>query len=349
MRRLCLVLVFLLMCATGLHAKPVALFYMTDSPEAIRSFLAHADKIDLLVPTWYHADENGLVTGSPNPLVLETAKQHHVPIMPILALFNKKQIHELSLNLAAQGRMNEAMIRESHAHGYTGFQFDLENVDWIDREGLTATVKRSAEALHQAGLQITIATVPNAPGYPTGEGFAKWIYTDWRGAYDLVELSKSVDLICLMTYDQQTRWTMPGPVAGWQWTVENLDYALKAVPKEKLSLGIPLYGYHWFTGAPTVDKLTGVESPNLSANYIGEPDAQLLATTYKATITWDAADRDSYFFFYRDQMREWVFFTDLRTFRERHQLVQDRGLQGFCSWVLGTEDPAIWDFLPNRH
>jgi spore germination protein YaaH len=29
--------------------------------------------------------------------------------------------------------------------------------------------------------------------------------------------------------------------------------------------------------------------------------------------------------------------------------VQDRGLQGFCSWVLGTEDPAIWDFLPNRH
>jgi spore germination protein YaaH len=142
---------------------------------------------------------------------------------------------------------------------------------------------------------------------------------------------------------------MPGPVAGWRWTVENLDYALKAVPKEKLSLGIPLYGYHWFTGAPNVDKVTGVESPNPSANYIGEPDAQLLATTYKATIEWDTADRDSYFFFYRDQMREWIFFTDLRTFRERYQLAQDRGLQGFCSWVLGTEDPAIWDFLPNRH
>ena len=42
-----------------------------------------------------------------------------------------------------------------------------------------------------------------------------------------------------MTYDQNTRWTMPGPVAGWQWTVENLDYALQFVPKEKLSLGIP--------------------------------------------------------------------------------------------------------------
>ena len=91
-----------------------------------------------------------------------------------------------------------------------------------------------------------------------------------------------------MTYDQQTRWTTPGPVAGWQWTIENLDYALAVVPKEKLSLGIPLYGYHWFTGAPNVDKVTGVESPNPSANYISAPDAQLLATTYKAPIQWDA-------------------------------------------------------------
>jgi spore germination protein YaaH len=48
-------------------------------------------------------------------------------------------------------------------------------------------------------------------------------------------------------------------------------------------------------------------------------------------------------------MREWVFFTDLRTFKERYQLVQQQGLQGFCSWVLGSEDPTIWDFLPTRH
>jgi spore germination protein YaaH len=113
------VFAFLVICShAGFCAPPSALFYMTDSPEAIRSLLAHADKIDLLVPTWYHADENGLVTGSPNPLVLEMAKQHHVPVMPILALFNKKQFHDLSLNVAAQDRMNEAMIRESHAHGY---------------------------------------------------------------------------------------------------------------------------------------------------------------------------------------------------------------------------------------
>lgn len=61
-------------------------------------------------------------------------------------------------------------------------------------------------------------------------------------------------LICLMTYDQHTRWTATGPVAGWTGTIANLDYALKFVPKEKLSLGIPLYGYHWFAGPPIIQE-----------------------------------------------------------------------------------------------
>lgn len=42
----------------------------------------------------------------------------------------------------------------------------------------------------------------------------------------------------------------------------------------------------------------------------------------------------------------WIFFADAHTFRERHTLVKERGLQGFCSWVLGTEDLGIWDLLP---
>jgi spore germination protein YaaH len=172
------------MCGAELHGKPVALFYMTDSPDSIRSFLAHSSKVDLLVPTWYSVDENGLVTGAPNPTVLDVAHRGGLPVMPILALAGKKKFHDLSASSDAQQRMNDAMIREAKAHGYTGFQFDFENLNYTDRDGLTDVVRRSAEDLHKAGLQLTIATVPNAPGYPGQGGFAKWIYTDWRGAYD---------------------------------------------------------------------------------------------------------------------------------------------------------------------
>jgi spore germination protein YaaH len=349
MKRLHLLFMLVFAASPCLGADPVALFYLTSNPDSIRSFLAHSSQIDMLVPAWYQVDENGLVTGAPDPTVLNRAHDEPLPVMPIIALFNKKNFHLLATNPNAQTQMNEAMIRESKLRGYTGFQLDLENIDWTDRDNLTALVKTSASALHKAGLQLTIASVPNAPGYPGAGGFAKWIYTDWRGAYDIAEIAKYVDLVCLMTYDQHTRWTMPGPVAGWGWTVENLDYAIKVVPKEKLSLGIPLYGYHWFTGAPTKENEQSGEKPNPTADYIGTANALQLATAYGGKIQWDAEDHSAYFYFYRDQMREWIFFTDLHAFKDRYELVQKNGLQGFCSWVLGEEDPAIWDFLPKRH
>ena len=130
--------------------------------------------------------------------------------------------------------MNEAMIRECKLHGYTGFQFDFENVEWTRSRRLIGAGKNSADALHKAGLQLSIATVPNAPGYPGARRLRQVdLHRLARRLRHRGDLAKSVDLVCLMTYDQNTRWTMPGPVAGWQWTVDNLDYALQVVPERK--------------------------------------------------------------------------------------------------------------------
>jgi spore germination protein YaaH len=334
--------------------QPKSLFYLTRDPKSVRDFLAHADKIDILVPTWYSADSNGLVSGGPNPLVMETARQHRVAVMPIVVNGNflQEDFHKLLVNRTAREYMISALIRACKENGYIGFQFDFENVHWTDRDALSALVAEAAAVFHREKLQLTIATVPNAPGAPGERGFSAWIYENWRGAYDLKALAQVVDLICLMTYDQHTRWTAPGPVAGWAWTVGNLDYALKFVPPRKLSLGIPLYGYHWFAGTPV--KAPGQpgsppsDKPNPSAEYIATDDALDLAKAYGGHVEWDPVDRSAWFFFYRDDLREWIFFTDARTFRERYTLVKDRGLQGFCSWVLGQEDQAIWELLPAR-
>ena len=353
MKRLLLLAIVFIAPAAFAANHPVALFYMTNDPTSIQDFFAHSSQIDILVPAWYQVDENGLVTGGPEPAVLEQAQHKKLPVMPIVGLFNKASFHRLAANPAAQTEMNQALIRECKLHGYVGFQFDLENILWTERDALSALVKTTADALHEAGFKLSIATVPNAPGYPGSGGFAKWIYTDWRGAYDLAALAKSVDLLCLMTYDQNTRWTEPGPVAGWQWTLDNMNYALQFVPKDKLSLGIPVYGYHWYAAAPTLSPpaVPGeppIEKPNPTGDYIGAPDAELLARDWGGKIQWDADDHTAWFYINRDQMREWVFFTDLRTFKDRYDLAQQNGLEGFCSWVLGQEDPKIWTVLPQR-
>ncbi|MGC9222588.1 MAG: glycosyl hydrolase family 18 protein [Terracidiphilus sp.] len=348
MRRIAFCGLLCLLWSQTLRAAPLALFYMTNAPGAVRSFLAHSRKIDLLVPAWYSVDEDGVVTGAPNATVLKTAKAEELPVTPIVALFGKDEFHALAQNDAAQERMNDTLRRFARLHGYAGFQIDFEHVDSVDRDLLSAVVARTASALHEAGLQVSIATVPNAPGHPGLGGFSRWMYSEWRGAYDLAALARSVDLICLMTYDQHTRWTEPGPVAGWQWTVENLDYALRFVPREKLLLGIPLYGYHWRTGAPIADPLTGKDQPHLTGGSISSDYALKLAARFGAKPAWDSIDHTEFFWFNRGQLREWVFFTGARGFHDRYQLAADRGIMGFCSWALGQEDPEIWAALPDR-
>ena len=341
---LSLLAVFFCLPLSAQAQQPKSLFYMTRDPNSVRSFLAHAGKIDSLVPAWYSVDSAGLVSGGPNPLVLDAARQHHVPVMPLVANteFLQEDFHKLLVNPVAYRQMFGELLRACEESGYSGIQFDFENVNWTDRDAFSAMVAEAATVFHQHGLKLTIATVPNAPGAAGETGYSAWIFENWRGAYDLAALAKSVDLICLMTYDQHTRWTPPGPVAGWNWTMANLDFALKFVPREKLSLGIPLYGYRWFAGTP----VKPAEKPNPSAAYISTPDAVDLAHAYGGAIEWDAADRSPWLYFYRDGEREWIFYTDARAFRERYALVTERKLEGFCSWVLGTEDPAIWDALP---
>jgi len=336
-------LLFLLSTTVFATAQPKALFYMTDSPNSVQSFLQHADKVDILVPAWYSSDGNGLVWGGPNPAVMKSAAEHHVPVMPIVALMNQLDLHKLLTTQTAKSAFIDTLVSESKKNGYSGFQIDFENVNWTDKDLLSALVAETASSLHREHLQLTIATVPNAPGFPGKSAFSHWLYANWRGSFDLKALAESADLICLMTYDQNTRWTMPGPVAGYPWTVDNVNYALQFVPKEKLSMGIPLYGYHWFAGDPGKE-----EKPNPTAEYIGQEQVEQYTSAYHPQVQWDATDRVAWFYFYRDDERDWVFYTDKRGFQERLNLVREKGLQGFCSWVLGTEDPEIWSLLPSH-
>lgn len=334
----------------ALAKPPTALFYLMSTQKSSNSFLANADKIDVLVPTWYGVDAKGLVSGGANDYLYAIARQKRIAVTPILSMTaGREGFHRLLHDEAAQQRMNEALLREGKTRGYQGFQFDFESIAWTDRDAYSAMIRRTAEALHSAGLTLSVAVVPNAPGHAEGGGFAKWMWEYWRGAYDLKAIGEAADLVTLMAYDQHTRWTTPGPVDGLPWIKKNLDYALTLVPKQKLSLGIASYGYRWYTGDPVKDD--GSEVSNISATYIDADESFPLAIEQNATVQWDPVEAESWFYFYRDDMREWVFRPDARSFRVRYALVKQYGLEGFSCWVLGAEDPKLWNELPNaqRH
>src|ERR1700733_13120657 len=105
-------LLFLFYSALLAAAQPKALFYMTDNPNSVKSFSEHADKIEILVPAWYSADGNGVVWGGPNPSVLRTAAEHHVPVMPIVAAMVQADLHKLFIAQAARSPFIASLLGE---------------------------------------------------------------------------------------------------------------------------------------------------------------------------------------------------------------------------------------------
>jgi spore germination protein YaaH len=329
---------------------PQALFYINREPKSVRSFLDHASQVDVLAPHWYDVDRNGAVTGEADPKVLDAARRNNVRVTPLVTNggFVQEDVHHFLTHPELHPALFAALIRIAKEHGYAGFQLDFEHVPSTDRDALTALVRAAAKALHAEKLLVSIATVPNANRLPSATGYSAWHYENWGGAFDLKALAEAVDLVCLMTYDQHTFTTMPGPVAGMPWVAAQLDAALKAVPREKLALGIPLYGYHWSAGTPAKAGPREFDKPSLNAAFIDAPDVVKLARTYHGRFGWDEDERSASMYFYRDYVREWVFYTDTRTFDARYRLVRQQRLAGFASWVLGSEDPGIWKLLPTH-
>jgi len=58
-------------------------------------------------------------------------------------------------------------------------------------------------------------------------------------------ISAPADGVIIMNYDEHYPGAASGAVASQDWFVDNLRFAVKVIPKEKLICAIANYGYDW--------------------------------------------------------------------------------------------------------
>jgi spore germination protein YaaH len=325
---------------TAAAQKVERLFYTIDNEKCFESFRENIGSIDIVGPQSYKFDAHGILWGSVDKRMLGLAARHNVKVMPLLvnAGFDQPAFHALLVDSSAKARAVAAMVRICREHKFYGLQFDFENIHVRDRDAFTEFYRQAAHALHAAGFAISIAVVPRVSENTGPTEYHKWIYEFWRGAYDYKALGEIGDFISLMTYDQHTHRTTPGPVAGLRWMEAVIRFVLPMVPASKISIGIPFYSYRW---QPSYQN----GQAHVWGRSLDYAEAIGLADRHGARWQWDDQDKVSFTYYPNEYINEFLFIEDARSFAAKYELVTKYGFRGISVWRLGHEDPRIWKQL----
>lgn len=333
------------LAGTPAHAQDYTsqnLFYMVGSLGSYESFVQHADEISIVCPAAYQIDRYGVVTGFVDPRVLRLSKEKGIKVMPLVAFFDQEGIHQLLTSAAARKEAIRLMLFYGREFHYYGWQLDLENVHFTDRDNYTDFYRQAADSLHKYGFKISMAVVKSdQPAPESGNpSFQRSRYENSRGAFDIPAIAKASDFISFMTYDQNNGLTPPGPVAGVPWMTAMIEYLLRiGVPPGKISLGIPSYSDYWY---PVSEGKEGAHSTRSEISYT---DAQSLLSEFGAKERWMSGQEVNYAYWEEGGVFNWLFLEDAKSFAPKLELAKKYHLLGISVWVLGLEDPATWTIL----
>jgi spore germination protein YaaH len=223
---------------------------------------------------------------------------------------------------------NSALLNKSVAqyifysclYDVDGINIDYEDVADGDAAGLVAFTALLRNYTERQGLVLSIDTLIPRP---------------WTIEYDRAALSKYVDYLAVMTYDEHySSSPAAGSVASLPWVESAVKDILKDVPASKLLLGVPLYTRIW-----TVDGAGKIIS-NPAAKM---PEVRSLLESKGLTPVW--LDREKqYYAEYPDganTARIWI--EDSRSIANRLNLVSKYNLAGAACWQLRQGEDQIWD------
>lgn len=313
----------------------VAAFYTTWQETGLHSLRANADKITHLLPEWLHLSRDGgsldLYDWDPaivphNRDVLQIARQHGIEVMPVLnnaekGRFDPQRVHRLLTSLPAQHALAVQIRDWLVQNGFQGVNIDFENLYRQDYASLAQWLRLLHDTLRSAGLRVSVDL--EAGGNPSY----------WK------DIAAASDFVVLMAYDEHYAGSEPGPVASLGWTQHVVKQALRIIPAEKLVLGIGNYAYDWSGSARTAETLTFQEAIlRVRENRADEPPQQVIDFDPQALNPTFTYTDDSGVF-------HEVWLLDAVTAANQWLLGHRAGLRGAALWVLGSEDPSIWNVL----
>lgn len=148
---------------------------------------------------------------------------------------------------------------------------------------------------------------------------------------DLEEISKRVDQVFLMAYDEHWSSGEPWPIASQDWFIDWVKNAIQYVPRDKLVIILGNYGYDWQKAITTTS-----ESRTFS-------EINTILHDAEENIIFDTGSLNpSFFYLDEENIAHEVWFLDAATAYNQMKFLDSVGLSSIGLWRLGSEDPGIW-------
>lgn len=299
----------------------------------------HSNSINAIITQSYHIDKAGVVSGYINDEMMMYTRTHHINTYLLVtnAGFNREDTHVFLHNPKAQKDATQSLLKLCHDNTCQGIQMDFENVAVEDKAELSTFFISFANLMHQQHLTVSFAVVPALTDGKQISNYQQKKYDHWSGAYDLAALSKVADFITLMTYDQHTDGTTPGPNADIRWVEATLKHSLQFVPANKLSLGIATYSLRWYVG--------GKDHLGVKLAQISYSDALAKLKENQANLQWSDKGKFHFAIYDHNWLYQYLYLEDAASFKARYALARKYKLHGVSVFNIGIEDPAIWKKL----
>ncbi|HKN18050.1 MAG TPA: glycosyltransferase [Candidatus Sulfotelmatobacter sp.] len=322
-----------------------AAFYVPWDAASFSSLRDFARQIDLLYPDWLHVltpdghlqgvddqtnkffdvvQNNSVRPVDDRVMPFVKAEASNMEVFPMINNFDGANwVGDITgfLNdpdARALFRKQVGMFLSSDRFG--GVMVDFEAFPDSGQPGYVALLNELSSDLHARGMKLYVSVPPHNKGF------------------NYAAISAPADGVVVMNYDEHYPGAASGPVASQDWFVENLKFAVSAIPKEKLICAIANYGYDWVL-KPKKGKLP----PEVHDSSVSVQEAWLAARDSDEDVTFDDDALNPHFSYLDERrLRHDVWFLDAVTALNHMRAAQTLGIQTFALWRLGGEDRSLW-------
>lgn len=297
-------------------------------PTSYGSLLPNKDFLDCIAIFLHPVDKDGRVSGDTSERAMKVAKSGDIKTLALVhnlvqGGFDERRAHALLQSYNSRAKAVSDILAILEKQGYDGVNIDLENVNPKDRDNLTAFMNELRTRLKPRGYLVTMS-VPAKTQDHRGQS--------WVGAFDYYALGKACDYIMLMTYDEHSLVSGAGPVASFPWVERVIKYAITQVPRNKVLMGVPAYGYDWNLSTGRTVALSYTQAMNR-------------ATRMRIDPSWDSEAKSPFFKYMENGASHEVWFESPHSLKPKLELVEKYDIAGIAIWKLGYEDSLYWEAI----